>query len=169
MLKVTPGLLEASWTGFKKFVPVNMTLTVVPGAPKLGVIAVSVGGGGVGVTLKTTELLVPAGVIAVMFDVPDAPGAIFRVNVKLVAVGTVPQQGTTPGLVDPIVTPEKFVPVMVTATEVPACPKFGVMDVIVGSVELMVKTTALLVPAEVFTVMFAVPVAPAAIAKVADA
>ena len=65
----------------------------------------------------------------------------------------------------------KLVPVIVIVTVVPGAPLLGLMAVIVGGgvAVPIVKTSALLVPAAVFTVMFAVPVAPAAIAKVAFA
>ena len=44
-----------------RLVPVNVTVTLVPRAPEVGLIDVSVGGGGA-VTVKVTGLLVPPGV-----------------------------------------------------------------------------------------------------------
>jgi len=50
-----------------------------------------------------------------------------------------------------------FVPVSVTFTELPAGLPLGLIDVSVGVTDVIVKTTALLVPAEVVTVRFTGP------------
>jgi hypothetical protein len=47
LLTAIPGLLAATVAGATKFVPVNVTGTLVPWTPEAGLTEVSVGGGGV--------------------------------------------------------------------------------------------------------------------------
>ena len=61
----------------------------------------------------------------------------------------------------------KLEPVSVTLTLLPGVPPLGAMEVSVGAMEAMVKTTELLVPPAVVTVTFAEPDALAAMVNVA--
>src|SRR4029077_12561829 len=117
------------------FVPVMVTGTLLPAAPCVGEIAVTVGGEAAATTVKPAVRvpLRPPGFVTVTSRAPSvAPAAIARVAVSCVAEGTV-----TPLTVMPVPTLSvaplwKFVPVMVTGTLLPAAPCVGEIAVTVG-------------------------------------
>lgn len=116
-----------------KLVPVMVTLTDVSRAPEVGEMLVIVGAGGAW-TVKVTPPVVPPGVVTVIDLAPTvAPAAIANV-----AVTDVPAPLTVvPLTVIPVpalmVAPARFVPVSVTATDVPRIPVLGEIEVSVGA------------------------------------
>ncbi len=119
-------------------------------------------------TVKVTALLAPPEVVTVTLAAPVAAlPAIVKVAVIWVALATLTLLTDTPLLLIFTVAPEmKLVPVSVTGTVLPCTPLFGLIEVRVGPVEVMVKVTALLVPADVVMVTLSAPgAASAAIVK----
>ena len=100
-------------------------------------------------------MLGPPDVVTVTSRDPSvASAAIVNVVVMDVLLTTVIAPTVTPAPVTPTVAPvTKFVPVNVTGTAVPCTPDEGFTKVNVGGGGFTVKVTALLVPAEVVTVM----------------
>ena len=126
-----------------RFVPVNVTVTAVPRAPDVGLIDVSVGGGGA-VIVNVTGLLTPPGVETVTFLAPRvAKLAMAKVAVTLVSLTTVTLLTVTPV---PVMftanVPVRLVPVSVTGTEVPRKPVLGEMEVSVGAPAVLMNSTA---------------------------
>ena len=72
-------MLDATVAPEAKFVPVSVTLTFAPGAPKFGLTEVNVGGRGL--MVKTTTPVVPPEVVTLMFADPVALPAMDRVAV----------------------------------------------------------------------------------------
>ena len=114
-----------------KFVPV--IVTGVPAAPDVGLKSEMFGGGP---TVKFTPLLASTPTVTTTFPfvAPVGTGATMLVTLQLVGVAMVPLKVT---VLVPCVAP-KFVPKMVT--EVPASPKFGLRDEMLGG------TTVKLIP-----------------------
>jgi len=126
-----------------RLVPVNVTVTLVPRAPDVGLIDVSVGGGGA-VIVNVTGLLTPPGVETVTFLAPRvAKLAMAKVAVTLVSLTTVTLLTVTPV---PVMftanVPVRLVPVSVTGTEVPRKPVLGEMEVSVGAPAVLMNSTA---------------------------
>ena len=120
MTAATP--LKVTESGEIKFVPFMVTL--LPISPELGVKELMVGGG-TDATVKLVEL-----VTGVPFETDIGPDValagtvvVIVVEVKLLTVATTPLNVTESGVL-------KYVPFMVTV--VPASPKAGVNEVIVG-------------------------------------
>lgn len=106
----------------------------------------------------------------VMLPVPEAVGATLNVAVICVVLTTftllIDNQGVLVFTV--IESGKKFVPVMVTSTVLPAGALLGLMELMVGEMELTIpKVVAAEVAPEEVTVTSAVPEAFAAITKVA--
>ena len=68
LFTVTPELLTLTVAPATKFVPVNVTGTLFPAVPLVGLMEVRVGAGGF--TVNVTAPLVPADVVTVTFLVP---------------------------------------------------------------------------------------------------
>jgi hypothetical protein len=122
-------------------------------------------------TANVIGLLVPCGVVTVMFRAPAAAvDAMFRAVVREVWLRTVTELVVIPDpltatVVDPAT---KKVPVRVTPTDVPWAPAAILVEVSVGGCPWTVNVTALLEPCPVPTVTFRGPgVAEAAIVNVA--
>jgi hypothetical protein len=113
------------------------------------------------VIVNVIPLLVPFGVVTVTLWGPaTAFAAMTKLVVNCVEVVTVtaPTVIPAPLSVTPVAPLTKFVPVMVTVpTVVPMSPLFGEICVMVGTVEVTVKPTALLVPVDVATVTWRNP------------
>jgi hypothetical protein len=126
-----------------RLVPVNVTVTLVLRAPDVGVIDVSVGGGGA-VTVNVTGLVIPPGVETLTLRAPVAARlAIVKVVVTVVSLITTRLLTVTP--VPVMVTakaPVRFVPVSVTGTAVPLSPVLGAIDVSVGGATELANSTA---------------------------
>src|SRR5215469_10462747 len=79
-----------------RLVPVKVTVTLVPRAPEVGLIEVSVGGGGA-VTVNVTGLVIPPGVDTLTLRAPvGARLAIVKVAVTVVSFTTVRLPTVTP-------------------------------------------------------------------------
>jgi hypothetical protein len=130
---ILPGQLIVVAPG-TKLVPINVNGTFVPCAPVFGVIDVSVGGGGL-VTVKFTELLVPAGVVTVILPAPSE-ALLAMVNVAVIDVGviTVHALGVMPPFTELTLQGEvKLAPVKVTGTVTPREALDGLMELSVGA------------------------------------
>ena len=139
-----------------KFVPVNVTETVSPRWPELGVMEDSVGAGGL-TTVKVAGGLVPAGVVTVTEVLPSAAfGATVKFAVICVSLTTVIALTVIPVLTDLTdVAPVNPLPLMVTASEFPRWAEFGLIEEIAGPTTMNVS--ALLVPPGVVTVTLLAP------------
>jgi hypothetical protein len=126
-----------------RFVPVKVTLTLVPCAPVLGAIEVRVGPN----TVNVTALLVPFGVVTVTFLVVS-PAVVVIEKVAMISesLTTVIEVTVTPA-------PETFtevaparatrsLPIKVTATFVPRSPVLGVIEDSFGPLALFRNSTA---------------------------
>lgn len=103
-----------------KLVPVRVTATLVPCAPDVGAMELSVGAGGLTI-VNVTALLVPPGVVTVTFLVPgiiEAVAEISKVAATCVELNTVTPVMVTPaiGLIVALI---RFVPSRVTCTLLP--------------------------------------------------
>ena len=126
-----------------RLVPVKVTLTLVPRAPDVGAIDVSVGGGGA-VTVKVTAFDTPPGVETVTLRaVVRAVLPMVKVAVTEVALTTTRLLTVTPVPVTLMrKAPVRFVPVRVTGTAVPRRPVLGLMEVSVGAAAVLRNSTA---------------------------
>jgi hypothetical protein len=163
---VTPGP-ALTMAPEMKLAPVNVTGTLAPCVPLLGLMLVNTGGPTV--IVKATGLLVPLEVVTVTLAGPVAAlAAMVKVAVIWVRLFTLTLPTVTPGPALTMAPEVKLAPVSVTGTLAPCVPLLGLMLVNVGSPTVIVKTTALLVPLEVVTLTLAGPVAAlAAMVKVA--
>jgi hypothetical protein len=135
--------------------PVNVTGTLVPLGPDVGLIEVSVDA----VNVKVTALLVPPGALMVTFLAPTvAVAEIANAAVTVVSFTTVRPLMVIP-LPDTVmaVAPVKPLPVSVTGTLVPRAPDVGLIEASAGPSN--VNVAALLRPAGVVTVTFLTPTA----------
>lgn len=116
---------------------------VVPCAPEVGLIDVSVGP----VTANDTVFELPMGVVTLTVrDETEAFDATVKVAVTLVLLVAVTLLTVTPlPETTTAVAPDRFVPVSVTAKLVPRSPEVGLMDVSV--IAMMVKDCDAPVPA----------------------
>jgi hypothetical protein len=123
-----------------RFVPVRVTLTVVPRNPWIGLIEVSVGP----CTVNETLLLVPPGVVTLTFLVVNPAVAEIVKFAVIVLEFTTVKLGTVTPKPDTVtaVVPSRLVPVRVTATVVPRVPALGLIDVNVGGGVLPWNSTA---------------------------
>lgn len=148
-----------------RLVPISVTGTVVPRAPEVGAIEVSVGPCTVNAPVKV--LVPPFGVVAATFLAESVAVAVMT-QFALMVVALVPvtvQVTPVPDMVT-AVAPCRSVPVSVTGTVVPRTPVVGLIEASVGPVT--VNGTVLLVPPGPVTVTVLAPsVAPAVIVKVA--
>jgi hypothetical protein len=126
-----------------RLVPVKVTVTLVPRAPEMGEIDVSVGAGGA-VTVNVTGLVIPPGVdtrtflavvAAVLLIVNVAVTAVALTTTRLLTVTPAPEMVTMKA-------PVRFVPVRVTGTAVPRIPVLGAMEVSVGAAVVLANSTA---------------------------
>jgi hypothetical protein len=164
-----PGVTLIVLAPVMKFVPVSVTFTFVPAIPLVGVIAVSVGSGGL-----TVNITVPVVPPAVVTDTVRAPSVAPAVIVNVAISVSPPAPGVTFVTVTPVpltatVAPAtRFVPVSVTGTTVPCTPLVGLIVVSVGGGGFTVNVWLPEVPPAVVTLTFCPPsVAFAAIVKVA--
>lgn len=117
-----------------KLVPVNVTETVLPCTPALGLTLVKVGAGGL--TVKVFAPVVPPAVVTVTFRSPNAAeppiskSAVSEVPLLTLTFLTVTFDPLTATVVEPEM---KFVPVRVTETVVPCTPVVGLTAVSVGA------------------------------------
>ena len=141
-----------------KFVPVSVSLTVVPCAPMTALSEVSVGAGGL--TVKATALVVTPREVMLTFCMPSvALAAITKLAVIEVGLATVTLFAVIPVPPNEMVAgAKKFVPVRVTGTVEPSSPLLGEMEASVAGAST-VNVAAFEVPPEVITVMLDVPVA----------
>src|SRR5579872_6358053 len=125
----TSSLLPITKAPLVKFVPVNVTFTLVPCAPLLGVIELRVGAGGT--TLNGLVPLVPPPSVTVTFAAPSAAlPAMVKVAVIWVELTTTMFVTVTPGLETAIEAGEKkLLPDRVTGTLVPCEPELGLTEV----------------------------------------
>jgi hypothetical protein len=125
---VTPPPLTAMVAPETKFVPVSVTATVAARSPLVGLMLVSVGGGGF--TVKVSAPVVPPAVVTVTSRAPvAAPPSIVKVAVIDVSLTTVTSLTVMPVPLTVTVAPEtKLVPVSVTATALPCTPPAGLED-----------------------------------------
>ena len=150
-LQVTPPPDIVTAVAPARLVPVMVTGTVVPRAPEVGLIAVSVGP----CTVNVTLLLVPPGVVVMLTFLADTVAVSEIVNVAFTVVGftTVrPLTVTPPPATVIAVAPVRLVPVRVTGTAVPRKPVLGAIEASVGPIT--VNVTVLLVPPGVVTLTF---------------
>lgn len=123
MLTVIP-VPAVTVVGLKKFVPVSVTVELLPAASAVGATAESTGGGGL--IVNTAAGLVPAGVLTVTFTGPGAAAGLMS-NVALICVLLSTTRFETvieePALM--VAGALKFVPVRVTLTTAPAMPLAG--------------------------------------------
>jgi hypothetical protein len=151
-----------------RFAPVRVMATVLPRTPDDGTTNWSVGP----TTVKApVRVPVPDPVVTLTFLAPSVAVVVMvKVAVALSGLKTVKPLTVTPLplTVEPVA-PVKFVPVIVTGTDVPRTPKVGATEVTVGAGSaMMVNPTALLVPPGAVTVMFLTePVVPAEMVNVA--
>jgi hypothetical protein len=167
-LTVTPAFETFTVAPGVKLAPVNVTGTLAPWAPLLGLIEVSVGCGDW--IVKLTAPLVPPAVVTVTLTGPAiAVAAIVNVTVIWAPLTTVTALAVIPLLTLTVAPLTKPVPAKVTLTVAPCRPVFGLTELSVGADgALIVNDTALLVPPAVVTVTFAGPcVAFEAIVKLA--
>jgi hypothetical protein len=134
LLTATPEFATFTVLGPEiKLFPVSVTATAVPRSPVLGETEEIVGGG-IGLIVKFTALLVPAEVATVKEIVlgfgPSSDGTA-KLNVTCVGLTTVTPE-TVPGGPFTVSGAEKPLPVRVTFTFVPVMALFGVIDVITG-------------------------------------
>jgi hypothetical protein len=116
-----------------KFVPVNVTPTVVLWVPEVGLILLNVGRAG-RVTVNVTALVVPFTVVTVTFR-PLTVALPAMVNVAVMVVPSADETtllAVTPEPEMLSVPPCRLVPLSVTLTEVPCTPEFGVIDLRTG-------------------------------------
>src|SRR6267142_6357840 len=155
-----------------KLVPVKVTVTVVPRAPEVGAMLVSVGVAGL-VSVKSTLPVVPPAVVTETLSTrrpktsSEALGSITKFAVTFVALTKVRLVTVTPVAPVPAArltltaspAAEKFVPVSVTATVLPRDPVIGEIEVSVGvgGLATTVKVTGAVVPPEVLTVTVRAP------------
>jgi len=132
---VTPLPLTATVAPEAKFVPVNVTVAVLPCVPLEGDSDTS---DGVALTVKFTLPEVPPEVVTDRARAPSvAPDAMVRFAVMVEAFTTVTCDTLTPVPLTATVAPAtKFVPVNVTAAAVPCFPLEGDIDTSVGVVAL---------------------------------
>ena len=146
-----------------RLVPVRITGTVVPWAPEVGLIEVSVGP----CTVNVTVLVVPMGVVTLTVLAPVvALAVITQLALTVVAVGGGAMMVHVTPVPDTVtsVAPVRLVPVRVTGTVVPRTPEVGLIEVSVGP--CTVNVTVPLVPPGVVTLtVLAETVAPAEITK----
>lgn len=118
LVTVTSEPLTATVAPETKFVPVNVTDTVLPCTPEFGLTLVRVGVGGL--TVNVLAAVVPPAVLTVTSRLPSAaPLAITKFAVIDVALATLTLLTVTFDPLTATVAPEtKFVPVSVTATVV---------------------------------------------------
>ena len=114
-----------------KPVPLTVTALVPPAGPLVGLTAVTVGGGVIGVVVARRSVAeVPLAVVTVTFTVPVPDGAVDRERAPPPATLT-----EVPGFEVPkstAVAPVKPVPLTVTVLVPPAGPLVGLTEVTVG-------------------------------------
>ena len=144
-----------------RLVPVRITGTVVPWAPEVGLIEVSVGP----CTVNVTVLVVPMGVVTLTVLAPVVAAAVMaQFALTVVAVDVMPVHVTRVPDTVTAVAPVRLVPVRVTGTVVPRTPVVGAIEVKVGPCTVNVWLP--LVPPGVVTLtVLAETVAPAEITK----
>jgi len=126
-----------------RFVPVKVTVTLVPRAPDVGLIEVSVGAGGA-VTVNVTGLVTPPGVDTLTVRAPRvARLAMVKVVVTVVSLTGFGVPTTIP-VPETVIrkAPVRLVPVSVTVTVVPRKPEAGEMEVSVGAATELRNSTA---------------------------
>jgi len=129
VIPVPPVMLTA--VAPVRFVPVRVTATAAPRTPLVGVIEVNVGKTTVKAPVRV--LLVPPEVVTVTFLAPVAAVAeMVKVAVTVVAVDPVMTAVIPVPVRFTAETVARFVPVMVTMTEVFLRPEFGESDVSAG-------------------------------------
>jgi hypothetical protein len=145
LVQVMPPPLMATAVAPVMLVPARVTGTVVPRTPVLGVIDVSVGGGGA-VTVNVRGLLVapPASVTVTFLAFAVAVAAMFSVAVTVVSFTAV-KPLTVMFIPDTFtaVAPVRPRPVMVTGTAAPRTPVLGAIEVSPIPVPLIVTTAGL--------------------------
>jgi hypothetical protein len=136
-----------------RLVPVRVIETVVPRAPDVGVIDVSVGTDAA-VTVNCTVLVVAIGVVTLtVLPVRAAPAPIVNVAVTVLSLTTVrPLTVIPPPDTFTAVAPVSPVPLSVTGTLVARWPDVGVIDASVAPVT--VNVTLPVVPPDVVMVTF---------------
>jgi hypothetical protein len=143
-LTVTPLPLTFTVEPAPKFVPVNVTGTLVPCTPLAGLTELSVGAAAVTVNV-IPPLFCPPDVTVTISPPVLAFAAIVNVAVICVALTTTALLTVTPLPLRFTVEPApKFVPVNVTGTLVPCTPLFGLTEVSVGAAAFTVNITPLL-------------------------
>jgi hypothetical protein len=150
-----------------KLVPVSVTGTLVPCVPEVGLIEVSVGGGGL-TTVNPTLLVLPIGVFTLTFLVDNGavPVSVMFALTVVEFTTVTPVTETPPPDTLTVVVPVvgKLVPVSVTGTVVPRAPDVGEIEASVAP--CTVNVTVLLVPPGVVTLtVLAVSAAPAEMVK----
>jgi hypothetical protein len=154
-VQVTPAVLAPRLTAVApvKLVPVRVTGTVVPRAPDVGVIPVSVGP----FTVNVTALVVPFGVTTLTFlTIVAAVVVMAQLAVTVVTVGVPVMVQVTP--VPETVTavaPVRPFPVMVTGTVAPRRPEVGLIEVSEGG--STVNVTGVVIPPGVERARFLIP------------
>jgi hypothetical protein len=153
MVQVTPPPLVVTAVAPLRLVPVRVIGTVVPRAPDVGVIDVSVGTDAA-VTVNCTVLVVPIGVVTLtVLPVRPAVAEIVSVAVTVLSFTTVrPPTVMPPPDTFTAVAPVSPVPLSVTGTLVARWPDVGLIDASVGPVT--VNVTLPVVPPDVVMVTF---------------
>jgi hypothetical protein len=139
-LTAIPGPAATEVTPGTKFVPVSVTVSVVPGGASSGSMLISVGGGTS--TVNVWVPLVPPAVATVTVRFPGAArGSIVKVAVSAVEVATTTSLTETPPplTVTEVAPATKVVPVTATVMDVPRTPVDGVRLTSVGTGGLTVN------------------------------
>lgn len=130
LLTVTPDPITFTVAPDAKLAPVNVTVTLVPGAPLFGLRELTAGGKYI---VKAKGELVPFVVVTETEATPDTPAAIENVALIWLASSTLTLLTVTPGLLTlTTALEEKLIPVICTFTAVPATPLPGLINVTVG-------------------------------------